>query len=212
MIQIKKAYLQYPSLEFPTIDIEDLQFTWTGISTLAGPSGSGKTSLFRLLAGWFEPSENSLCDFGGHHITTNDIRMVGAHASLLPWFTVKKNIILQTKNRLSRPVKKLLQQVGLLNKTGLLYPYELSLGMYKRVELIIAVEQNPKLLFLDELFTSLDDKARSHVKAYINERRNSLMTMISAHEKGLSVSIGDTKSYELVLQSESGTVKGIKLL
>jgi ABC-type dipeptide/oligopeptide/nickel transport system ATPase subunit len=105
-------------------------------------------------------------------------------------------------------LKELLQQVGLDPNVARLYPYQLSQGMYKRVELIVAVASNPKILLLDEFYSSIDDNQKDLVRKFLAEKRSSDMTWIIAHEDGLRGWIGGPE-FEFILD-ETNCVVDIK--
>lgn len=69
--------------------------------------------------------------------------------------------------------------------------YELSYGMYKRVELALAVHDQPELLLLDEFFTSIDDPTKRVVRDYICHRRSAAQTLVTVHEAKLRESLTD---------------------
>ncbi|MGN6187215.1 MAG: hypothetical protein ACTHQM_26560, partial [Thermoanaerobaculia bacterium] len=93
------------------------------------------------MSGWFPPAANAECVFEGAVVPFRDIYFVGAHRSLLPWKTVEANIRMHGPPGLH--IASLLNEVGLEDAVAASRPYELSAGMYKRVELVIAVLRDP---------------------------------------------------------------------
>ena len=93
-------------------------------------------------------------------------------------------------------------------EVGNLLPYELSYGMYKRVELAIAIYDKPELLLLDEFFTSIDDLTKTSVVSYISRNRPNAKTLVTAHEEDLRKHLTSTH-FSLTLDKETNCVVGI---
>jgi NitT/TauT family transport system ATP-binding protein len=92
--------------------------------------------------------------------------------TLLPWRTVKENAEIGLEIReVPKPerqkrVEKLISQVG-LNGFENKYPFEISGGMKKRLDMIRILAYNPDILFLDEPFAALDVQTREFLHADI---------------------------------------------
>ncbi len=184
-MELHKAYVKYDNSNFPIIDLTDLKLHWQGIGALFAPSGSGKTTLFRLLAGWFEKEASCEYHLDSDIDSYKDVRFIGSHASLLPWLTISRNIKVQAKGMEDKQIASELNAVGLDHTIIDTYPYHLSLGMYKRVELVISVQIAPKVLLLDEFFSSIDYDNKNIVKSYLEKKRADEMTWVVVHESEL---------------------------
>ena len=128
---------------------------------VVGPSGCGKTTLLNLLSQFLRPSS-------GRVISAGRIRMVYQHDSLLPWQTVRENILLglrDLKDEAERG-RQLSDMISLIKLEGFAdhYPHQLSGGMRQRVELARALIGNTDILLLDEPFSSLDYLARIRMR------------------------------------------------
>jgi ABC-type nitrate/sulfonate/bicarbonate transport system ATPase subunit len=204
---IKRARYVFPDSASPIVDIEDVALDWHGIATLCGPSGSGKTTLFRVLSGWLDDCQ-TVCEFEPQLDRFRQVRFIGVHGSLLPWRSVESN--LRFRGFSAEKIDSLLTTVDLPTDIRSRYVYELSYGMYKRVELLIAIAEKPKLLLLDEFFSSIDDHAKTAIRDYIMAERPQRRTWVIAHEEDLRRWLSPT-SYSLVVDSHR-CVAGIKRL
>lgn len=170
--QLTKSYC-----DSKTVAVHQASFTLAEgkILALVGESGSGKTTLLRLLAGLEKPDEGEIRLAGVPISTVSQVvppekRQVGLvfqHHALFPHLTVEKNIAYGI-SKLKRSEQKE-TVVSLLELIGLpgfekRYPHELSGGERQRIALARALAPNPKLLLLDEPFSSLDARLRQNVR------------------------------------------------
>ncbi len=137
------------------------------ILTIVGPSGSGKTSILKAIAGLIKPSNGSIT-FLKNVLSSNNVliptgeRKIGLMFQedvLFPHYTVNENIefgiLNKDKNKRKKIVSKLLD-VFKLNDVAELYPDKLSGGEKQRVALARILITKPKVLLMDEPFSSLD--------------------------------------------------------
>ncbi len=159
------------------------------ILSVVGPSGAGKSTLLRLLAGFIKPtkgeiilSKNIISD-KNNIVPTGDrnIGLLFQEEVLFPHLTVYKNIGFGLKKTKTENKKLLiedyLERFGLTNRKNF-YPENLSGGEKQRVSLARTLITNPKILLMDEPFSSLDNKLRCDILNY---------TMGILKEKNISV-------------------------
>jgi len=144
--------------------LDDLNFeTRKGeFIAIVGPSGAGKSTLLRLLNGLNSPSEGQVFYKGELQRGINsNTAMVFQNFALLPWLDVYQNVLLGLEDRIDDPIQRKAKAEYYIEKVGLegyedAYPRELSGGMKQRVGLARALAVEPKVLLMDEPFSSLD--------------------------------------------------------
>ncbi len=115
---------------------------------LLGPSGIGKTTLLRIVAGIDT-------DFDGRVERPARQAIVFQEPTLLPWRSVRDNLLLVHPTLAPDRAAAMLDRVGLGGKDAL-FPGQLSLGQQRRLALARAFAGKPELLVMDEPFVSLD--------------------------------------------------------
>jgi NitT/TauT family transport system ATP-binding protein len=136
--------------------------------SVVGPSGCGKTTMLRVINGLL-PRTGGQILIDGKPFEDFDRELVMGFvfqsASLLPWRTSLKNILLGLEGR--GPERKEAEQIArkYLDLVGLSgfenhYPHELSGGMQQRVNLARALAVNPRILLMDEPFAALDAQTK----------------------------------------------------
>lgn len=133
--------------------------------SLLGPSGCGKSTILRLMAQLETPTRGSIQLKS--ELSTKNLGYVFQEPHLLPWRSVKENILLPLLIK-NYPFEDgafntLVKQVRLEDSLDK-YPHQLSGGMKMRVSLARALISNPKWLLLDEPFSALDDFSRQKLQ------------------------------------------------
>ncbi len=145
------------------------------IGALLGPSGSGKTTLLRILAGFDLPSQGEV-RFAGAAIARpqgavapehRGFAMVFQDHALLPHLSVSGNIAFGL-HRLKAAARseRIAEAMAMVGLQGLdaRKPHELSGGQQQRVAVARALAMRPRLLLLDEPFSSLDETLRHQLQ------------------------------------------------
>tara|TARA_B110000438_G_scaffold27994_1_gene26950 strand:+ start:697 stop:1305 length:609 start_codon:yes stop_codon:yes gene_type:complete len=93
---------------------------------------------------------------------------------LLPWLTVKENVMLPykiNKNNVNNNVNDILDKAKILGIEEYLefFPHELSGGLKQRVSLLRTILQNSEFILLDEPFASLDAITRLELYSWIEK-------------------------------------------
>ena len=143
------------------------------LTVLIGPSGCGKSTLINVLAGYEKPEEGTITIDGTPVVGPGPDRLVVfQETALFPWMTTYENVCYGPKVRkemsereLRENTMKLLELVG-LEDFGDKYPTQLSGGMQRRAELVRAMINRPKVMFMDEPFRGLDAMTRALMQEY----------------------------------------------
>ena len=175
------------------------------IFALLGDSGSGKSSALRFIAG-LENAKNGSVVLDGANLSLNgahsvkpelrEIGMVFQDYALFPHMTVFQNISFSI-DHLSKKSKteKVTSLLELINLNGIekKYPHQLSGGEQQRVSVARALANSPKLLLLDEPFSSLDKSHRDElVKDVRSILKNQLVTSILVtHDEAEAMAFAD---------------------
>ena len=171
------------------------------IFALLGPSGCGKTTTLRIIAGFeiadagtISMAERTLADSETHvPPESRGIGFVFQDYALFPHKNVLENVAfglrkVSKKTRQERAFE-VLDMVGLTDLHSRL-PHHLSGGEQQRVALARAIIARPKLLLLDEPFSSLDpglrQTTREEVRSLLKAEGISAILVTHAQEEALS--------------------------
>ncbi|MFU8766751.1 MAG: ABC transporter ATP-binding protein [Candidatus Methanoperedens sp.] len=175
-----------------------------GITVLFGPSGAGKTLTLDCIAGLETPDSGSISvngtayfDSGQNINIPPQKRKVGylfQDYALFPHLTVYENIVFGLRSKdASEGVDEML---GFLEIRGLKtrYPAQLSGGQAQRVALARALVTRPKILLLDEPFSSLDFIVRSRLRRDLKKLREliKIPVILVTHNPVEAYSMADT--------------------
>ena len=140
--------------------------------SIVGPSGCGKTTVLRVINGLMTRTSGDIFIDGKAAEELDHELVMGfvfQGASLLPWRTSLKNVLLGLEGRDHNPkeageiARKYLDLVGLSGFENH-YPHELSGGMQQQVNLARALAVDPRILLMDEPFAALDAQTRNFMQ------------------------------------------------
>jgi ABC-type multidrug transport system ATPase subunit len=166
-----------------------------GIYCLTGSSGIGKTTLLRILLGInnFQLKGTIEYEYLCKTFSPSEIRKKGCigylpqEQSLIPWLSIKDNLILPSKlnSLFVEPTLEIIlnnfMDIGLEREKLFSFPHELSFGESSRVGLIRAILYQPKILFLDELFTGVDSYNNNLISKFLHNISNKTLIIFVSH-------------------------------
>ena len=176
------------------------------IGVLIGPSGCGKTSLLRAVAG-LEPMAQGRVVLDGQalsdparglHLAAEKraIGMVFQDYALVPHLSIADNVGfgiagLPRAERQAR-VQQMLDLVG-LGHAASRAPHQLSGGQQQRVALARALAPKPRLLLLDEPFSSLDVDLRERLAQEVRVilKESGTTALLVTHDQLEAFAVGD---------------------
>lgn len=150
------------------------------LTCLLGASGCGKTTVLRAIAGFERVSAGNIFIAGqqvvGHRLhlppEKRHTGMVFQEYALFPHLTAEENIAFGLRrlprDQQSERVATLLKMVE-LNSHARHYPHQLSGGQQQRIALARALAPQPKILLLDEPFSSLDSRTRERIGVEVRD-------------------------------------------
>lgn len=185
-------------LKVPRLEIPD-----QGITALWGPSGSGKTTLFRILLG-LEPCSGWSWRFGDVDLATLSVPMrrlgvVFQNLELFPHLSARENILFAARARRRiwsealTDLKTLAEELQISAVLGRPVQH-LSGGERQRVALARAIIGQPRMLLLDEPFSSLDVDLRVEARALLKR-------VVQAHRIPVWLITHDREDLSLLAQT-----------
>ncbi len=185
------------------VDDVSLQVDPGQVTCLLGPSGCGKSTTLRMIAGvemqdsgeiWVDGK--LICDT--RYRVPPERRNIGLmfqDFALFPHLRVGENVsfgLTGDRAATARRVGALLERVG-LSDYARFYPHELSGGEQQRVALARALAPRPRIMLMDEPFSSLDDRLRDGIRDETLEilREQDTAVLLVTHEPEEAMRMAD---------------------
>ena len=176
------------------------------ICMIVGPSGCGKTTLLNAIAGFHDITSGSihldgelLCGPGKPEAEPGSDRIVVfQNGALFPWKTNLDNIAFgpmmagkQSKKEIYDKARAMMADAG-LSGTENNFPGEVSSGLRRRVEIVRALMNDPKVLLFDEPYRALDSLTKSVMHEALLEiyYRNKVTIFFITHDLEEAIFLG----------------------
>jgi NitT/TauT family transport system ATP-binding protein len=200
----------------------DLEVREGEFLAIVGPSGCGKSTLLQIAAGLAQPTAGHVL-FHGEPVTQPPPGIVYLFQqygrSLLPWRTVLDNIAFavehqsgMTRAEARASSRRYLDMVG-LGEFADHYPAQLSGGMQQRVTIARALAAQPRVLLLDEPFSSVDALTRLELHAMVQDlwQKHGFTAVLVTHDVDEAVFLADRVAVLSSRPSHVARVLGVEL-
>ncbi|NLV37567.1 MAG: ABC transporter ATP-binding protein [Clostridiaceae bacterium] len=216
VVKVHNLSMKYHSINSEIAAVENINLSVEEgeFVSIVGPSGCGKSTLLSLIAGLLLPSEGQVIIEGKQVIgSSHQVGYMLQRDHLFEWRTILENVVLgleitHTLNPETKgSVTRLLDTYGLADFKDK-YPNQLSGGMRQRAALIRTLATDPKILLLDEAFSSLDYQTRLAVAEdiYMIIKRENKTAVLVTHDIAESISMADRV---VVLTRRPGSIKSV---
>ena len=221
-LSIESVYKTYDPDGARVVALEDCSVNIDPGDFLAivGPSGCGKSTLMNIIAGFDNVTGGQVLLDGQVLASPSspprpgpDRVVVFQNGALFPWKTVLENVMYgpMVQKRMSpkeaeAQAMSLLSKCGGLDKVAASYPPQLSSGMQRRVEIVRALINEPKILLLDEPFRAMDTVSKGVMHQHLLQMyRTCRKTIVFiTHDLEEAIYLADRV---IVMTSRPGTIK-----
>ncbi len=181
--------------------------------TVLGDSGSGKSTILKAVSGLIPLNAGEIylneTDISAIPTERRDIAFVFQKPLLFPHLNVRQNLSFQleilkwSKEAIGERIKELAELLQIEELLGR-YPHELSGGQQQRVSIGRAIAAKPKIILMDEPFSSLDPKLRKEMGKWLKslQRSLNLTILFVTHDVNEALSLSDQLAY-----LEEGVIK-----
>jgi NitT/TauT family transport system ATP-binding protein len=187
---------------------------------MVGPSGCGKSTLLNMIAGFDAPTNGDirldgqlLVNASTQTPPNSDRVVVFQNGALFPWKTVLENIAYgpivqktQSREQAEQEALELLRKAGGLERIAGAFPNQISSGMQRRVEILRALINQPKVLLLDEPFRAMDTVSKSKMHQHLLDIHYKFKPsiLLITHDLVEAILLADVV---LVMTTRPGTIK-----
>jgi branched-chain amino acid transport system ATP-binding protein len=204
---LRKAFGGLPAINGVSLEVAEGERR-----LIIGPNGAGKTTLFNLVTGDLQADdgeillfEKNITRFATHRRVHRGLARTYQIITLFPKDTLEHNIVLSLmglsrirwnffsafgKSDLYRQAKGILARVGLEALAGRSLA-EVSYGDKRRVEIAMALAQQPRVLLLDEPLAGLSREERATVKELIAQIPRDVTVVMIEHDMDTALDMAE---------------------
>jgi branched-chain amino acid transport system ATP-binding protein len=180
---------------------------------MLGPNGAGKTTLFNIVGGQMRPKQGRVALFGRDvtRLSPNERAHAGIArtfqiTSLFAALTVEENVYLAVQGTspngytiwraassivgTTQRVEQLLTEWRFI-ETRYAIVRELSYGEQRKLEIVMALAQQPRLLLLDEPTAGLSTSESENVVALVKSLGRDVTVLVIEHDMDVAFEIGE---------------------
>jgi len=198
-IIVENVNFNYTNSSFGIHNLNFVARTGELIGVLGG-SGVGKSTLFNILNGNFAPQEGSI-KFNGHELQSNK-RIIQHHIGFVPQddslferLTVYENLFYTAKlsytnlpdEEIQNLVNSKLSEFGLWgirnHRVGTPSQRKISGGQRKRLNIVLEIIRNPKIILVDEPTSGLSTSDSFKIMTLLKEQvQQGCLTIVNIHQ------------------------------
>ena len=188
-IAIKISNLTKTFNKLVAVDNLSLEINKGEIFGILGPNGAGKTTTINMISGLLAPTDGDISIFGklsNESILKTRIGYCPQENIFWPKLTCYEQLWFMGKmydlsnNTLKNSIDKLLNFMALQEKRNV-YAHKLSGGMKRRLNICLALINDPEILILDEPEAGLDPQSRLLVRSFIQSLKKSKTIILTTH-------------------------------
>jgi branched-chain amino acid transport system ATP-binding protein len=193
------------------VDHVDLGIEKGEIRALIGPNGAGKTTLFNLVTKHLDPDggriifqDQDITSYPPYLICRLGVARSFQRVNLFPKLTTFEcvqmallsqrgyslNLLASVKKMLKDDTMQILESVGLSEEQAFVYADELSQGEKKRLDLAIALGNDPQLVLMDEPTAGLGPEGTLEIVHLVKRLAETRKLTILFCEHDMSVVFG----------------------
>ena len=181
---VTKYYDDFRAVNDLSFEVKDGE-----IFGLLGVNGAGKTTTFRMIMGLLDKTEGNITlnDKKIDYSVSDEIGFLTEERSLLPSKTVLEQAIFYgvlkglTEKEVEKRLDKYLEEFGITDYKNKKIK-ELSKGNQQKIQFIISIIHEPKLLILDEPFSGLDPiNVEMFKKEILRLKKKDTIIIFSSH-------------------------------
>jgi ABC-2 type transport system ATP-binding protein len=188
IVEVTGLYKTYPGMARPAVDGIDLAIPQGRLFGLLGPNGAGKTTFLSMLCGLLAPGAGTLRVLGRDirqhgEAVKRDLGLVPQDLALYPSLSARENLIFFGRMQGLRGAHLRARVTACLAIAGLADVGErradtFSGGLKRRLNLVIGLIHEPRLLVLDEPTVGIDPQSRHFIHETLRRLNRAGMSII----------------------------------